>query len=119
MVAYLQYILLVYHHPVSLFQLFLHHRVEVVDTSPDDETAGYTSRIMPLFDTPGRIMELAATSVMIVVAPQLHKQSAHGRTFNIKTADGFTRPELFAHLRIGFEILYAVNIDLLPRGSAV
>ena len=48
----------------------------------------------------------------VVVATQFLQQTAHGRTFDVKTTDGLPRFQLLFSLSDRLKILHLVNIDL-------
>jgi len=111
MVGHLDHIFLEHHHTIGLAQLLFQDGMEVGEVvgmvKPFDVFAHHP-RLGHSWpdDRAGR------HQADVVVAPELFQQSAHGGTFDVKTADGLALLQLPPHLRIRKEPVDLVDIDL-------
>ena len=113
MVPHLNHILLVHHHPVSLPQLLLHHRmqvsktggiVEALDVGLHHARFGYAGPN----DGTGRHQR------QVVAAAQLAQQAAHGGTLNVEAAVGLPAGQQGLDLRVLLKALNGMHINALP-----
>src|SRR5689334_12483437 len=111
---YLDYLLLVYHNTICLFQqlpkdrMGIHHFLRMM--IPLDVLLHHTT---PPYSGPDK--RTGGYQRLIVIARQFLQNVAHGRGFDIEAADGLHRADLVPYTCILFELfdLVYININLL------